>query len=165
MMGAKIKFFNKKKYKGELNGDILVKSTKKLKAINLDPSLNSSAIIDEFLLIFLVASRCEGTSAFKNLSELNKKESKRLDWGIKILKMMNVKVKKTKNHGIRIQGNKYFPIKKRFVIKDYLKDHRIFMLSAVAALSIGGYWKIYDTTLLKLFSTFLKTLVVLGAKN
>ena len=164
MMGAKIKFFNKKKYKGELNGDILVKSTKKLKAINLDPSLNSSAI-DEFLLIFLVASRCKGTSTFKNLSELNKKESKRLDWGIKILKMMNVKVKKTKNHGIRIQGNKYFPIKKRFVIKDYLKDHRIFMLSVVTALSLGGYWKIYDTDSFKTsFPTFLKTLIGLGAK-
>ena len=116
MMGAKIKFFNKKKYKGEINGDILVKSTKKLKAINLDPSLNSSAI-DEFLLIFLVASRCEGTSAFKNLSELNKKESKRLDWGIKILKMMNVKVEKIKNHGIKIWGNKYFPMEKKLLLK------------------------------------------------
>ncbi len=164
MMGAKIKIFNKKKYKGELNGDILIKSTQKLKAINLNSSLNSSAI-DEFLLIFLVASRCDGISTFTNLSELNKKESKRLDWGIKILRMMNVKVIKVKNHGIKIWGNKLFPTKKKFVIKNYLKDHRIFMLSAVAALTLGGNWKIYDTDSFKTsFPTFLKTLVNLGAK-
>ncbi len=164
MMGAKIKFFNKKKYKGEINGDILVKSTNKLKAINLNSSLNSSAI-DEFLLIFLVASRCNGVSTFVKLSELNQKESKRLDWGIKILKMMNVKVIRTKNHGIKIWGNKTFPVKKRYIIKDYLKDHRIFMLSAVAALSLGGNWKIYDPDSFKTsFPTFLKTLISLGAK-
>ena len=98
MMGARIKFLNKKKYKGELIGDIFVKSAKKLNPINLNSSLNSSAI-DEFLLIFLVASKCEGISSFTKLSELNKKESKRLDWGIKILRMMNVKVVKTKNNG------------------------------------------------------------------
>ena len=164
MMGAEIKFLNKRKYKGEINGDILVKSTKKLKAINLNSSLNSSAI-DEFLLIFLVASRCDGVSTFVNLSELNKKESKRLDWGIKILKMMNIKVIKTKNQGIKIWGSKNFPSKKNYVIKNYLKDHRIFMLSAIAALSLGGNWKIYDPDSFKTsFPTFLKTLISLGAK-
>ena len=164
MMGAEIKFLNKRKYKGEINGDILVKSTNKLKAINLNSSLNSSAI-DEFLLIFLVASRCDGVSTFVNLSELNKKESKRLDWGIKILKMMNIKVIKTKKQGIKIWGSKNFPSKKNYVIKNYLKDHRIFMLSAIAALSLGGNWKIYDPDSFKTsFPTFLKTLISLGAK-
>ena len=164
MMGAKIKFFNKQNYKGEINGDILVKSTKNLKAINLDSSLNSSAI-DEFLLIFLVASKCKGVSTFVNLSELNQKESRRLDWGIKILKMMNVKVIKTKNYGIKIRGNKNFETKKNYIIKDYLKDHRIFMLSVIAALSLGGNWKIYDPESFKTsFPTFLEMLNSLGAK-
>ena len=164
MMGAKIKFFNKQNYKGEINGDILVKSTKNLKAINLDSSLNSSAI-DEFLLIFLVASKCKGVSTFVNLSELNQKESRRLDWGIKILKMMNVKVIKTKNFGIKIWGNKNFETKKNYIIKDYLKDHRIFMLSVIAALSLGGNWKIYDPESFKTsFPTFLEMLNSLGAK-
>ncbi len=164
MMGAKIRFFNKKNYKGEINGDIFVKSTKRLKAINLNSSLNSSAI-DEFLLIFLVASKCRGISTFVNLSELNKKESKRLDWGIKILKMMNVKVKKTKNNGIKIWGNKNFQTNKNYIIKSYLKDHRIFMLSVIAALSLGGNWKIYDPNSCKTsFPTFLKILISLGAE-
>ena len=164
MMGAKIKFLNKKNYKGEINGDIFVKSTKKLKAINLNSSLNSSAI-DEFLLIFLVASRCERISTFINLSELNKKESKRLDWGIKILKMMNVKVKKQKIMELKFGVIKIFQTNKNYIIKNYLKDHRIFMLSVIAALSLGGNWKIYDPDSFKTsFPTFLKTLISLGAK-
>ena len=77
LMGGKIKFINKKKYKGEAIADILVRSAKKLKSIKLNPKLNSSAI-DEFLLIFLVASKCKGVSIFRDLKELNKKESK--DW-------------------------------------------------------------------------------------
>ena len=164
MMGAKIKFLNKKNYKGEIVGDIFVKSSKNLRAVNLNSSLNSSAI-DEFLLIFLVASRCDGVSSFVKLSELNKKESKRLDWGIKILKMMNIKTKKTKNHGVKIWGNKNFQTNKNYIIKNYLKDHRIFMVSAIAALSLGGNWKIYDPQSFKTsFPTFLKLLINLGAK-
>ena len=164
MMGAKIKFINKKKYNGELIGDIFVKSRQKLKAIKLDSSLNSSAI-DEFLLIFLVASKCDGISSFKKLSELNKKESKRLDWSFKILKMMGIETIKTKNFGIRIKGNTDLKLNSTYIIKNYLKDHRIFMLSAIAALTFGGDWKIYDPGSFKTsFPTFLKTLKYLGAK-
>ena len=50
-MGAQIKYFNKKNYKGEIIADIFIKSETNLKSINLDPKFNSSAI-DEFLLIF-----------------------------------------------------------------------------------------------------------------
>ena len=164
MMGAKIKYLNKKNYKGEIVGDIFVKSSKSLRAVNLNSSLNSSAI-DEFLLIFLVASRCDGVSSFVKLSELNKKESRRLDWGIKILKMMNIKTKKTKNHGVKIWGNKNFQTNKNYIIKNYLKDHRIFMVCAIAALTLGGNWKIYNPESFKTsFPTFLKLLTSLGAK-
>ncbi len=164
MMGAKIKFINKRKYNGELIGDIFVRSREKLKAIKLDSSLNSSAI-DEFLLIFLVAGKCDGISSFKKLSELNKKESKRFDWGFKILKMMGIETIKTKNFGIKIKGNAQLELKNTYIIKNYLKDHRIFMVSAIAALTFGGEWKIYDTDSFKTsFPTFLKTLKYLGAK-
>ena len=163
MMGAGIKVLKKKNYKGELIADISIRSKKKLKGINLNPKLNSSAI-DEFLLIFLTASVCKGVSTFKNLSELNKKESKRLNWGIKILKMMNIKVKKIKNDGVRIWGNPNLKLEKNYIIKDYLKDHRIFMVSTIAALTLGGNWKIYDTDCFKTsFPTYLKILNSLGA--
>ncbi len=163
-MGARIKFVNKKKYKGEIISDIFVKSNRNLKAINLDPKLNSSAI-DEFLLIFLVASTCRGTSIFRNLSELNKKESKRLNWGIKILKMMDINIKRIKNDGVKIQGKPNLELNKTLVIKNFLKDHRVFMVSVIAALTLGGNWKIHDPISFKTsFPTFLEKLNSLGCK-
>ena len=164
MMGANIRFLNKKIYKGEINADIFVKSKENLKAINLDPKINSSAI-DEFLLIFLAASQCSGISTFSNLSELNKKESRRLDWGIKILNMIGIKTKKIKNDGIKIWGNPNLNLNKEYIIKNYLKDHRIFMVSTIAALVFGGKWKIYDPISFRTsFPSFLKILKTLGAK-
>ena len=54
---------------------------------------------------------------------------------------------------------------KNFLIKDYLKDHRIFMMSTIAAFSLGGNWKIHDSDSFKTsFPRFLKILKSLGAK-
>ena len=164
MMGAKINFKNIKTYQGEKVADIFVKNIRKLKSIKLDPKFNSSAI-DEFLLIFLVASVSKGISEFKNLQELNKKESKRLDWGFKILTMMGIKTKKIGNHGIRIWGNPDLKLQNNYKIKNYLKDHRVFMVSVIAALSLGGNWSIYDPDSIKTsFPTFLKITKKLGGK-
>jgi 3-phosphoshikimate 1-carboxyvinyltransferase len=164
MMGAKIVFKNIKIYRGEKIADIFVKNIRKLKSIKLDPKFNSSAI-DEFLLLFLVASVSKGISEFKNLQELNKKESRRLDWGFKILTMMGIKTKKIGNHGIKIWGNPGLKLDKSFEIKNYLKDHRVFMVSVIAALSFGGNWNIYDPISVKTsFPTFLKITKELGGK-
>ena len=84
-MGVKIIFKNKKIYKGEINADIHVISPENLKSINCPSKLNSGAI-DEFLIIFLVAAKASGVSYFKDIAELNQKESPRLKWGAKILK-------------------------------------------------------------------------------
>ncbi len=163
-MGAKIKLLNLKIYKGEKIADIFVRSNQNLKPINLEPKLNSSAI-DEFLLIFLVASTCKGISSFKKLSELNKKESKRLDWGVRILNQIGIKTKKIKNQGIKIWGKQSLNLNKTYVIKNYLKDHRVFMTATIAGLALGGNWKIYDPNSFKTsFPSFLKILRDLGAK-
>ena len=162
MMGAKIKFKNKKIYKGEKIADISVKSVKKLKSIILKPIHNSSAI-DEFLLIFLVASVANGVSKFKKLQELNKKESKRLDWGFKILRMIGIKTKKIGNHGIKIWGNPNLQLHDNYKIQKYLKDHRVFMVSVIAALTLGGNWKINDPESINTsFPLFLKIIKKLG---
>ena len=95
-MNAKIKIINKREYKGEKIGDIKVKSVSKFKPLNCKPHLNSSAI-DEFLLIFLVACKASGVSTFKKLSELNKKESPRLNLAINFLKMIGIKVLRKHN--------------------------------------------------------------------
>ena len=164
-MGAKIKYANKKKYKGEQIADIIVKSNRRLNSIKLNPNLNSSAI-DEFLLIFIIAGVSKGISTFRNLSELNKKESKRLDWGIKILKMVGIKVKKIKNDGLKIHGNPNLKLKKKIEVKNYLKDHRVFMTSVITALTLGGEWRIHDADCFKTsFPSFFRILRDLGAKT
>jgi len=162
-MGAKIILKNKKIYKGEKISDIFVKSVKSLKAINCPSNLNTSAI-DEFLIIFLVAARAKGVSYFKNLSELNQKESPRLKLGSKILNMMGVKTILT-NHSIKIFGQPNIKLDKNIEIKNYLKDHRIFMMSSIAALSFGGKWKIHDQDSIQTsFPSFLNIIKKLGGR-
>ena len=154
-MGVKILLINKRIYKGEAIADVFVESPKNLRSINCPSSLNSEAI-DEFLIIFLIAAKAKGVSTFKNLEELNKKESPRLKWGSKILKMMGVKVI-TKNNSIRIFGNPNLKVDKKIKIQKYLKDHRVFMTSVIAALSFGGEWHIHDKDAIKTsFPSFLK---------
>ncbi|MDB4081409.1 3-phosphoshikimate 1-carboxyvinyltransferase [Candidatus Pelagibacter sp.] len=163
-MGSKIFLRNKRDYKGERISDILIKSSINLKAINCPTKLNSSAI-DEFLVIFLVAAKAKGISYFKDISELNQKESPRLNWGSKILNMMGVKTKLTKN-SIKIYGNPNLEITKPIIIKNYLKDHRIFMMSTIAALTIGGQWKIHDKDSVNTsFPYFLKIIEKINNKS
>ena len=141
-MGVNIQCKNKKNYKGELVADISIMSAKKLKAINCPPNLNSGAI-DEFLIICLVAAKARGVSYFKDIGELNQKESPRLKWGTKILNKMGIKTITT-DSSIKIFGNPNLKIDKKIVIKDYLKDHRVFMTSVIAGLVFGGEWNIHD---------------------
>ena len=161
-MGVNIQFKNKKNYKGELVADISITTAKKLKPINCPPKLNSGAI-DEFLIIFLVAAKASGVSYFKDIGELNQKESPRLKWGAKILNKMGIKTITT-DSSIKIFGNPNLKINKKIVIKDYLKDHRVFMTSVIAASVFGGTWDIHDKDSIKTsFPTFLD--IVNGLKK
>jgi 3-phosphoshikimate 1-carboxyvinyltransferase len=163
MMGAKIALKNIKNYKGEKIADIFVQSTKLLKSIKCPSSLNS-ATIDEFLVIFLVAAKAKGVSYFKDLSELNQKESPRLKWGSKILNLMGIKTITTSD-SIKIFGNPNLNFNKKIIIKDYLKDHRVFMTSVIAALTFGGEWIIHNKDSIKTsFPSFLKIIDILKNK-
>ncbi len=156
-MGVKIFFKNQKTYKGEKKADIRVIGANNLKAINCPPKLNSGAI-DEFLVIFLVAAKAKGVSYFRNIGELNQKESPRLMWAEKILTNLGVKTIATKN-SIKIYGNPKLNLNfdKKIIIKNYLKDHRVFMTSLIAALSFGGKWIIHDKDSINTsFPNFLK---------
>ena len=162
MMGIKISKLNIRDYKGERIADLIVKSSNKIRPINCPTKLNSSAI-DEFMLIFLVAAKAEGVSYFKNLSELNQKESPRLKWGSKILNKIGIKNIVTKN-SIKIYGNPNLKIDKKIIIKNFLKDHRVFMTSVIAALTFGGEWQIFDKSSINTsFPSFLKKIDQLGA--
>ena len=160
-MGARIILKNKKYYKGEKIADIHIKSKKSFKPINCPIKYNSSAI-DEFLIIFLVAAKANGISYFRDLAELNQKESPRLKVAARILKNMGVKLRYD-DSSIKIYGNPNLELKKKIVIKDFLKDHRIFMMSVISALSFGGKWKIYDPISVKTsFPSFFKKIREIG---
>ena len=162
-MGAKIQLKNFKIMNGERCSDIKVKSIKNLKGINCPVSLNSAAI-DEFLIIFLVAAKSKGISYFKGLSELNQKESPRLTIAAKILKKMGVRLK-CDSSSIKIYGNPNLKLSKNIIIKNFLKDHRVFMMSVIAALSFGGKWKIFDPESVKTsFPSFFLKIKEIGAK-
>ncbi len=157
LMGIKIKIKNSKIYNGEKIGDVSIESCKNIKAINCPKTLNSYAI-DEFLLIFLLAAKAKGISYFKDLSELNQKESPRLIWGSKILNKIGIKNILNKD-SIKIFGNPNLSLNKKIIIKDYLKDHRVFMTSVIAALTFGGRWMISDKDSINTsFPSFIKIL-------
>ena len=163
MMGVKIKLKNISTYKGERIADLIVKSKNFFKPIDCPPRLNSAAI-DEFLLIFLIAAKAKGVSYFRELSELNQKESPRLKWGSKILNHMGIKTI-LKNDSIKIFGNPNLEIKKKIKIKNFLKDNRVFMTYVIAALAFGGSWQIWDKNSIKTsFPSFLSKIRSLGAK-
>ena len=162
-MGAKIKIKNIRTKYGEKQGNIFVKSQPNLKKINCPSKLNSN-LIDEFLIMFLVAAKAKGVSSFTNLSELNKKESPRLKLGSKLLNRLGIKNKLTKD-SIKIFGNPSIDLKKSIHIKNYFKDHRIFMTSVIAACTFGGRWIIDDVTSYKSsFPSFLNIIKKLGYK-
>ena len=162
-MNSNIKIINTKKYKGEKIGDIKIKSTNNFKPIKCPENLNSSAI-DEFLLIFLVAAKCKGISSFKNLNELNKKESPRLDIALKFLKMIGIRFERKKDD-IKIFGNPRLELNGNYHVKNFLKDHRVFMMSVIAALTFKGSWKIDDKDSIKTsFPEFLDIIKKLGGR-
>ena len=116
------------------------------------------------MVIFLAASKAKGISSFKDLDELNKKESPRLDIAVKFLKMIGVKVIRRKNN-IQIYGNPELSLKGNFYVKNFFKDHRVFMMSCIAALSFGGSWQINDKNSINTsFPSFLKIIKFLGGK-
>jgi 3-phosphoshikimate 1-carboxyvinyltransferase len=155
LMGVNVVCKNIVIYRGEKIADIYIKSSKHIKPTSCPSNLNSSAI-DEFLILFLIAAKANGISHFKDLSELNQKESPRLKWGSKILSMMGIKNVVTES-SIKIYGNPNLQINKKIIIKNYLKDHRVFMTSVIAALTFGGEWIIHDKDSIKTsFPSFLK---------
>ena len=162
-MNAKVKLKNKKIYNGESVADISIDSANELKSINCPTNYNSRCI-DEFLIIFLICAKAKGVSYFRNLKELRNKESDRLKISINFLKMIGIKVV-SKSNNLKIYGNPNLKLKKSYLVKNFKKDHRVFMMSCVAALTLGGKWKILDKDAINSsFPKFLKILKNIGAK-
>ena len=136
--------------------------TNNLKCIKCPKDFNSR-LIDELPLIFLACAKAKGTSYFQNLDELRHKESDRLKVCSDFLKSIGIKVIEKKD-SLKIYGNPNLKIEKKFHVKNFMQDHRIFMMSCIAALTLGGKWKINDKNSIKTsFPNFILTLRKLGA--
>jgi len=160
-MNAKIKLTNTKTKFGERLGDIVVKSSN-LKSVICPASLVPSAI-DEFTILMIAAAKAEGITVFSGLSELNKKESPRLNLMNSILNKIGIKT--ILNNGtIKIFGKPNIDLNKSCSV-DTLFDHRICMTVFVMSQIFGGQIKIKDFNSVDTsFPNFLNLMKQLGAK-
>jgi 5-enolpyruvylshikimate-3-phosphate synthase len=95
---------------------------------------------------------------------MNKKESPRLDIAINFLRKIGVKVKR-KNDNIKIYGNPELNLNGKYLINNFKKDHRVLMMSCIAALVFGGSWKIIDRNSTNTsFPNFYNIIKQLGGK-
>lgn len=76
-MGAEIEFHNKTTEAGEPIANIVVKSTRPLKGVDV-PASRVPSMIDEFPVLAMAAACAEGTTRMTDLAELRVKESDRL---------------------------------------------------------------------------------------
>ena len=90
-----------------------------------------------------MASQAKGISKFKKIEELRNKETDRLSFGNNLLNKIGIKTKLTRD-SIKIYGNPDLKLKDTYEIRKFDKDHRACMVSFIAALTLGGKWKIHD---------------------
>tara|TARA_Y100000590_G_scaffold469695_1_gene659134 strand:- start:137 stop:1480 length:1344 start_codon:yes stop_codon:yes gene_type:complete len=160
-MNANIKIKNLKKYSGEYVGDIYVKNSN-LKKINCPKELVPFSI-DEFPLLFVVASITKGITKFSGISELRHKESDRIKNMEIGLNQIGIKTKSTYDT-LKIYGNPNIKINKTLRIFSK-KDHRIAMSFFCLGKLIQGKTEIKNfETVNSSFSKFLLIMKKIGAK-
>ena len=160
-MNADIKIKNLKKKSGELVGDIVIKSSN-LKPINCPKNLVPFAI-DEFPLLFSIASITKGISKFSGINELRHKESDRIkDMQIGLDKI-GIKTK-ANSDSLKIFGNPDVKVKNTLKIFSK-KDHRIAMAFFCLSQILDGKVLIHNfETVNTSFSKFLVIMKKIGAK-
>ena len=142
-------------------GNILVKNSY-LKSISCPKELVPSAI-DEFPLLFVVASLLKGVTKFSGISELRHKESDRIKNMEIGLNQIGIRTKSTKD-SLKIFGNPKIQIRNTLKIFSK-KDHRIAMAFFCLGQLLDGKILIYDfETVNTSFPKFLITMKKIGAK-
>ena len=159
-MNANIKIKNLKKEAGEPIGNLIIKSSS-LKSIKCPEALVPSTI-DEFPLLFIVASLVKGVSKFNGIGELRHKESDRIK-SIEIgLNQIGIKTKSTMS-SLTIFGNPNIKINKTLTIFPE-KDHRIAMAFFCLGQLLNGKIRINNfQTVNTSFKKFLYTMKKIGA--
>ena len=160
-MNANIKIKNLKKKSGEFVGNIFVKSSS-LKPINCPKELVPFAI-DEFPLLFIVASITKGVTSFSGIEELRHKEQDRIK-GMEIgLNQIGIKTKSAIG-SLKIFGNPNIRMNKTLRIFSK-NDHRIAMAFFCLGQLLKGNVLINNfETVNTSFPKFLFTMKKIGAK-
>ncbi len=142
-MGADITIRENERAVGEPAGDVTVR-TSKLKGITIEGELIPT-LIDELPVIAVLACFAEGTTVIKDAEELKVKESNRIDIMVKNLKAMGADIEAT-NDGMIINGGKML----HGAEVDSVKDHRVAMSMAVAAMNAEGDTELKDAHCVKI---------------
>ncbi|MBR4514204.1 MAG: 3-phosphoshikimate 1-carboxyvinyltransferase [Lachnospiraceae bacterium] len=142
-MGADVSIRVNERAVGEPAGDVTVR-TSKLKGITIGGELIPT-LIDELPVIAVLACFAEGTTVIKDAEELKVKESNRIDIMVKNLKAMGADIEAT-DDGMIINGGK--PLHGAEV--DSVKDHRVAMSMAVAAMNAEGDTELKDAHCVKI---------------
>ena len=160
-MNANIKVSNLKKISGELVGTIIIKSSS-LRSVNCPKEL-VPFLIDEFCILFIIASMTKGVSKFTGIGELRHKESDRIRSMEKGLNKIGIKTKSTYD-SLKIYGNPKIKIKKKLdIFSNY--DHRVAISWAILGLVLGGGVKIHNfETANTSFPNFLSLIQSMGGK-
>ncbi|HOJ85939.1 MAG TPA: 3-phosphoshikimate 1-carboxyvinyltransferase [Elusimicrobiales bacterium] len=141
-MGVKIKYKNKKILSAEPVADILVKPTKKIKPITIK---DITSLIDEVMLLSLIAAKADGITRISNAKSLSNKESDRLKEIYNILKKLGVKVNLYVGK-LTIEGPSEF---KNINFIDTKGDHRIAMIAGIIKKTINPKLKIKNPNCVK----------------
>ncbi len=131
-MGADIEITDERDVSGETVADILCRYTEKLVATEIVPE-EVPAMIDEFPVFCVLASRAEGTTTIRGAGELRVKESDRIAAMASELRKMGVNVTEYPD-GLEISG----PVNLRGTTLEAHNDHRVAMSLSVAALVAEG---------------------------
>ena len=161
-MKANIKIKNLRKISGELVGSIIVKSSS-LKSINCPKELVPS-LIDELPILFIISSLTKGVSKFKQVGELSKKESNRLEESRQILIQAGIKCKSTKD-SMTIYGKDNLNFQNKSIVIRTRGDHRICMSAVIFSLVTGIKTKINNfETVNTSFPKFISLIKSLGGE-
>jgi len=120
-------------------------------------------IIDEIPILAAIAAFCNGTTEFKNLRELRKKESDRISSITKNLKAFGASLEETED-GFIVHGNEDF-IPAGGII-EHFGDHRIAMALSILALRAEEAVTISDAEIVSVsYPNFYKDLAMIVGKE
>lgn len=152
-MGADLDVTNETIYNGEPVADIRVKSSSRLRGVEVGGNIIPT-LIDEIPALTVAAAFAEGTTVIKDAKELRLKESDRIKAIAQGLSQMGAKILETED-GLIVEGSTRL---KAACVESY-RDHRIAMALTIAALRAEGSTTIKDAECINIsYPTFFRDL-------